>query len=423
MIHPQSRSSEIKIPMFKTARRFGLLLACGLLAGCEKPDVKVVDTKPPVVIVARPVTREVTDYEDFPGRTDAVYTVEVRARVTGYMEKVLFNDGDEVKKDDLLFVIDPRPYKADLDRAEATVAQGLARLKRLDADNQRAQQLFKRGAIGQEEYDRITGDYAEGMAAVGIARANRDLAELSVKFCEVRAPINGRLSRRLVDPGNLVQADSTPLTTIVSLDPMHVYFDIDEGTLLRMRQLVKEGKIKTRQEAEIPVFAALSDEPMGSYPHRGHINFSDNKVDPNTGTLRVRGVIENPILPNRNFRLLSPGLFMRVRLPIGTPRKAVLVPEQAVGTDQGRRYVYVVNENDEAVYRPLPKVGILTDGMRVVDEAIGQNDRIIVRGLQRVKPGKKVDPKFDESPKTAAKPGPVAGGEPKPPSDKASPNG
>jgi RND family efflux transporter MFP subunit len=391
--------------------------------GCEKPEVKVADVKPPVVIVAAPVTREVTDYEDFPGRTDAVHTVEVRARVTGYLDKVLFKDGDEVKKDDLLFVIDPRPYKADLERAEATVSQGLARLKRLDADNQRAQQLYKRNAIGQEEYDRITGDYAEGVAAVGIAKANRDLAELTLKFTEVRAPISGRLSRRLVDPGNLVQADSTPLTTIVSLDPMYVYFDIDEGTLLQMRSLIKEGRIKTRQEAEIPVLAALSDEPIGTFPHRGHVNFSDNKVDPNTGTLRVRGVIDNPIIPNRNFRTLSPGLFMRVRLPIGTPHQAILVPEQAVGTDQGRRFVYVVNDKNEAVYRPLKKVGALTDGMRVVEEGIAANDRIIVRGLQRVKPGKKVEPKLDEAPKTAANPSPPPGEDSKSASAKSAPKG
>jgi RND family efflux transporter MFP subunit len=363
-----------------------------LLAGCEQSAAPVVKPKPPVVLYAHPVVREVTEYEDFTGRTDAVYSVEVRARCTGYLDKVHFKDGDEVKKDDLLFEIDPRPYQADLERAESTVKQGLARLTRLEFDNNRAQGLFRRGAIGKEEYDRITGDYAEAAAAVGIAKANRDLADLSLKFTKVTAPISGRLSRRLVDPGNLVQADQTPLTTIVSLDPMYVYFDIDERTLLRLRNLVKEGKLQTREQAEVRVLGALADEE--GFPHAGTLNFSENRVDASTGTLRVRGILENPKIPGHaNFRLLSPGLFMRVRLPIGKPYQALMVPEQALQTDQGRRFVYVINAKNEAISRGINKIGPLEGSLRVVEGGVSPGDRIIVSGLQRVKLGAVVDPK------------------------------
>ena len=232
------------------------------------------------------------------------FPVEVRARVTGYLDKVLFEDGSEVKEGDVLFKIDPRPYEAALAAAEASVVQSEAHQRRLQFDHRRASNLFQRGAISREEVDRIQGDYSEAVAAVGIAQAQRDLAKLNLSFTDVRAPISGRTSRRLVDPGNLIQADSTSLTTIVSLDPIYVYFDVDERTLLRLRRLIREGRIKSRTEAEVPVLVGLSDEE--GYSRRGIINFSDNRVDPSTGTLRVRGVIANPKQANNNFRFLSP---------------------------------------------------------------------------------------------------------------------
>ena len=294
--------------------------------------------------------------------------VEVRARVNGYLEKVNFKDGDEVKEGAVLFEIDPRPYEAEVARTEAAVGQSEAHYKRLEADLKRARSLVARQAIGREEFDKIVGDYAEAGASVGIAKANRDLAKLNLGFTKVTAPISGRLSRRMVDPGNLVKADETILTSIVSLDPMYVYFDVDERTLLRFRRLIAEGKIKSRTQAEIPIFAALADEE--GFPHKGIIDFSENRVDPNTGTLRVRAVIANPAP-----RVLSPGLFMRVRLPVGTPHKALLVAEQALGTDQGRKFLYVVKPGKDkdgkavpnaAEYRPV-NVGALHDGLRVVD--------------------------------------------------------
>jgi len=376
-------------------RRVSLVIAlgCAMLGGCQHETPKLAPTKPPVVMVGQPVTKEVSDYEDFTGRSDAVFSVEVRARVTGYLDKVLFEDGSEVKEGDVLFQIDPRPYEAALAAAEATVVQSEAHGKRLEADHRRASNLFTRGAISREEVDRIAGDYAEASAAVGIARAQRDLAKLNLQFTKVTAPIGGRTSRRLVDPGNLIQADTTSLTSIVSLDPMYVYFDVDERTMLRIRRLIREGRMKSRTEAEVPVLVGLSDEE--GFPHRGLINFSDNRVDPSTGTLRVRGVLDNPKPEHGANRPISPGLFMRVRLPLGPPHQSLLVPEQALGTDQGKKFLYVVNDKDEVVYRPV-SVGSLNEGLRVIEQGLAPGERFVVSGLQRVRPGIKVEPKSIE---------------------------
>ncbi|WP_435006130.1 efflux RND transporter periplasmic adaptor subunit [Tundrisphaera lichenicola] len=388
------------------------ILGSSMIAGCAKPKPKPVEPPPPEVLVTRPVVDEVTDYEEFIGHTEAVFSVEVRARVTGYLDKVNFNDGDEVEKGTLLFEIDARPYTAEADRAEATLRQGEARLTRLAADHRRADTLFKKGAIGLEEYDRINGDYAEGMAAIGVATAAVDLAKLNLDFTRVTAPIGGRLSRRMVDPGNLVKADETPLTTIVSLDPMHVYFDIDERTMLKIRRLIAEGRIQSRKEVEFPVLVGLSDE--ADFPHKGLINFSDNKVDSSTGTLRVRGVISNP-----KPRILSPGLFVRIRLPIGKPHRSLMISEQAVGSEQTSRFVYVIRKSavkdkksgkqtlkDVAFAQPI-EVGSLTKGLRVVNKGLTETDLVVVGGLQRIRNGAEVTlpkPKPNDSPAVAQGP-------------------
>ena len=249
----------------------GLGLLAGLWAsgcgGTTAPPKK--DAVPPVVTVARPVNDEVADYEDFTGRTDAVFAVEIRARVSGFLDKVDFKDGDDVKEGDLLFEIDNRPYKANLNRTEATLAQAEAHLKRLDADYRRVANLYSRGNASREEFDKVTGDRAEADSAVGVARADFEMAKLNMAFTRITAPISGRLGRRLVDPGNLVQADTTPLTTVVSLDPLFVYFDVDERTLLKIRRLIAEKKMKSREEADIEVLVALSDEfelrPQGDH--------------------------------------------------------------------------------------------------------------------------------------------------------------
>ena len=374
-----------------------LVLAFGLaLAGCAPAPSASSSAAPTPVSVSYPVEREITKYADFTGRLEAVYSVEIRARVTGYLDRVYFKDGDEVNEGASLFEIDPRPYKVELDRAEASVEQQEAHSKRLDADYRRAANLFTRGSVSREEFDRYAGDRVESDAAVGIARANRDMAKLNFGFTNVRAPIGGLLSRRLVDPGNMVQADVTALTTIVSLDPMYLYFDIDERTVLKLRVLVREGKLPSREEgAVVPILAALADEE--GFPHKGVINFSDNKVNPKTGTLRVRGVIENPVVKGRNARLLSPGLFARVRLPLGEPQQALLVTERAIDTDQGQKILYLVNDKNEVASRPV-RLGAIHDGLRAIEDGLKPGERVIVVGLQQVRPGAVVEPKLVDMP-------------------------
>lgn len=382
-----------------------------VMSGCDRAVAKPPPPKPPVVMTSEPVSREVTDFEDFVGQTTAKKTVEIRARVNGYLDKVNFTDGDEVKEGAVLFEIDPRPTDAEVARTEAAVVQSEAHAKRLEANYKRAVGLRGREVLSAQEFDLISGDYAEANAAVGISKANNDLAKLNRGFTKVTAPIAGRLSRRMVDSGNLVQADQTLLTTIVTLDPIYVYFDIDERTLLRIRRLIAAGKIKSRTEAAITVYAALSDEE--GFPHEGTINFSENRVDPNTGTLRVRAEIPNPVP-----RVLSPGMFMRVRLPVGTPHRSLLVPEQALGTDQGRKFLYVVKPGKDkdgkpaqlVEYRPVV-VGSMHDGLRVVDKGLAPGEQIIVSGLQRVRPGISVEPR----PMAEAKPTTSVAGEVKPP--------
>ena len=375
-------------------------LSCLAAAGCAKSQAKPAAPPPDEVLVALPTSGEITDYEDFIGHFDPVYAVEVRARVNGYLKEANFKDGDEVEKGAVLFDIDDRPYRATFDNQAALVEQARAHFTKLNFDHLRAENLLQRNAIGREEYDRTQGDFAEAKAAIGAVKASLDMAQLNLDWTKVTAPISGRLSRRMVDPGNLVTADVTPLTTIVSLDPMYVYFDVDERTLLKIRRLIAEGRVQSRTQAELPVLIGLSDE-QPNFPHVGTIDFSDNRLDASTGTLRLRGKIDNP-----KPRLFSPGLFARVRLPIGKPHRSILVSEQAVGTDQGRKFVYVIQpgkakdkktgkERDAEIvsYRPI-KVGSLSNGMRVVDEGLKIDERVVVSGLQRVRPGKEVAPRM-----------------------------
>src|SRR5262245_15032928 len=356
-----------------------VLWPCLLALGCNNRPPPVAPPKPPEVLVCLPVQKQVTDYEVFTGRTDAVEAVDVRARVTGYLDKVHFKDGDDVKQGQLLFEIDSRTYKAEYDKAEANVVLAEAHLRRLNADYTRAVTLLANKSLSREEFDKIAGDRNEAEASVGVAKASRDLAKLNLGFCKVTAPIGGRISRRLVNPGNLVKADDTVLTTIVDLDKMYAYFDVNERSLLRFRRLLREGKVKSLRQTKIPVDMGLSDEGE-AFPHEGVLDFADNKVDPTTGSLWVRGVFDN------KDRFLSPGLFVRVRVPIGQPHDALLVPERALGTDQGRKFVYVVNSRNEVEYRPV-KPGPLHEGLRVIEQGLAADERVIVSGLQRVRPG------------------------------------
>jgi RND family efflux transporter MFP subunit len=371
-----------------------LLLALGIgLAGCARVPSQAPAAAPIPVTVSYPVERDVTDIADFTGRTAAVDSVEVRARVSGYLDKVNFKEGALVKKDDMLFEIDPRPYRADLERAKGTVAQYDARVHRLERDYQRAKSLIGRGAIGQEEYDRYEGDYREAVANLDVAKANRDLAALNLDYTRIIAPVSGRVSRYVVTVGNLIQSGDqnggTLLTTIVSVDPMYVYFDVDERTVLRIRQLFREGKAKSDRESAWPVALGLATEE--GFPHQGTINFEDNQVNPRTGTLRVRGVF-----PNKD-EALSPGFFARIRVPIGQAHQALLVTDRAVDTDQGEKVVYLVNKKNEVVSRAV-RLGALHRGLREITEGLGAGERVITNGLQQVRPGTTVVPKVLDMP-------------------------
>jgi RND family efflux transporter MFP subunit len=373
--------------------RFVLLGLCLGLAGCVRVPSAAPEAAPTPVTVSRPVERDVTDYADFTGRTAAVDSVEVRARVWGYLDKVNFKEGALVRKGDVLFEIDPRIYRADLERAEGTVAQYEARVHRLERDYHRAKNLLARGAVGQEEYDRYEGDYREAAANLDVAKANRDLAALNLDYTRVTAPVSGRVSRYVVTVGNLIQSgdqnSGTLLTTIVSVDPMYAYFDVDERTVLRVRQLIREGKARSARETEWPVSLGLATEE--GFPHRGTINFVDNQVNPKTGTLRVRGVF-----PNKD-EALSPGFFARVRVPIGQPHRALLVTDRAIDNDQGQKVLYVVNEKNEVVSRPV-RLGALHDGLREIEGGLKPGERVVVNGLQQVRPGLTVEPKLVDNP-------------------------
>jgi RND family efflux transporter MFP subunit len=353
-------------------------------SGCQKAEPKLAAPKPAEVLVSYPVEDTVTEFEEFTGRTMAVATVEIRARVSGYLDRVFFQDGAIVKAGDKLFEIDPRSYRAELERAQATVAQNRARLERLNHQEGRRKKLVANRVVTEEELELATADRAEGDAILAASIASEELAQLNLSFTLITSPINGRIGRRLVDPGNLVRADESALTTIVSIDPIYGYFDVDERTVLRLRRLIQQGKIQAASESDVKVELALADQD--EYSLTGIINFMDNQIEASTGTLRVRAVIEN------KQGLLSPGLFLRLRVPIGAPHRALLVREEALGTDQGQRFVYVVDNKDEVVYRRV-KVGPLVAGRRVIETGLNASDRVVVTGLQRVRPGVKVAPK------------------------------
>jgi RND family efflux transporter MFP subunit len=352
-------------------------LACLILTGSATAD------ELPIVRVSQPLARKVTEHVDFTGRTQAVATVELRARVSGYLMKAFFKEGAEVKEGDLLFEIDARPYEAELKRTAALLAQAEAHLRRADADSRRAEALAARNAVGQDDVAKAAADRADADAGVRVARAGHESAQLNLSFSRVHAPINGRIGRRHIDPGNLVRADETVLAGIVSRDPIHVNFDMDERTVLRLRRSAREGKLVPRGEAVMPVTMGLADEQ--GYPRRGAVDFTDNQVDPKTGTLRMRAVF-----PNTDGFML-PGLFARVRLTAGEPYTALLVPEQAVETDKGQAFLLVVNDAN-VVERRQVVLGPSHAGLRVVRQGLGAEDRVVVGERKGLRPGMKVKP-------------------------------
>jgi RND family efflux transporter MFP subunit len=354
------------------------------------------------VTVSQPVAREVVDWDAYTGRLEAVESVEVRARVSGYLQSVHFTDGVMVKKGVLLFVIDPRPYQAELNRTKATLEQAVARYERTQKDFARSQQLVKSRAVSQEEVDTRAAEQREAEESVQAARAAVEAARLNVEFTQVKAPINGRISRVFVTEGNLISggmADSSLLTRIVSVDPIYCYFDVDERSYLKYTHLWRDGNRAGSREVKIPVSLGLANET--GFPHQGQLDFIDNRLDPNTGTMTGRAVFPNPDLS------LIPGLFARVRLPGSSQYKALLIPDEAFGSDQTQRFAYVVNEQNTVEYRKVD-LGPIIDGLRVIRDGLKPEDWVIVSGVQRVKPGAKVDPQQQAIPHNQTSPTPEA---------------
>jgi RND family efflux transporter MFP subunit len=371
-----------------------LVLGCSLgLAGCARRPSEAPTPAPPPVSVSYPVEREVTDHADFTARTAAVDSVEVRAHVWGYLDKVNFKEGALVKKGDVLFELDPRPYQALLDQAKAKVRQAEAQLRFSESDYERNLGLMRSRAVARADMERIEASRDTALANLAADKALVVSRDLDLLYTKVTAPVSGRVSRYAVTVGNLVQSGDqgggTLLTTIVSVDPMYAYFDVDERTVLRVKRLIREGKAGTPDAVEVPLWLGLADED--GHPHRGTVDFVDNQVNPRTGTQRVRGVF-----PNKD-ELISPGYFARVRVPIGAPHKALLISDRALDTDQGQKIVYVVGKDSRVASRPV-RLGALHNGLREITDGLRPGERVIVNGLQQVRPGMTVEANLVDMP-------------------------
>jgi len=352
-----------------------------LLAGCGgKSGAAQMQAPPPPVVTVAPVEqREITEWSEFTGRTEAVESVEVRPRVSGHIQEVRFQSGQLVKKGDVLFVIDPRWYQAEFDRRQGEYLQAEAHLANARRDTERAVRLLASKAISSEQADATQTQSQEAQAALLAAKAVLESARLDLEFTQVRAPIDGRVSRALLTAGNYVSGiagAASLLTTIVSVDPIYVYADVDENSLLKFNALANKG-------GRVPVDLALADEE--NFPRRGAVESFDNKLDPNTGTILLRAVFPNP-----DGRIV-PGLFARIRVPMSAKYNAVLVDEAAIGTDQAQKFVLALGGKNTAEYRQIT-LGPEIDGRRVVRSGVQPGEKIIVNGLQRARPGMPVTP-------------------------------
>ncbi len=389
-------------PRFSTVFIFAALASMGILGCSEKAQVAV--APPAEVIVSHPLKKEVTQYLEFTGTTAALEFVEIRARVEGWLESVNFAPGSQVKKGDLLFVIDPRPFQAQVDQSEAALKGKQADLQLKQANLKRAQQLLSTASISQLQYDVENANEAVAVAQVGIAKADLEKAKLDLAYAKVNAPTNGRVSRNYVDIGNLVGAkDKTLLTEIVNDSSVYVYFDVSERDLLMLiRKFPKIEAEAVSDREKPPAYLQLADET--AYPHEGKIDFIESRVDPSTGTLRVRAIFSN------DKGLLVPGLFGRVRVPI-EQKDALLIPELAVGFSQAGRYVLIVNK-DQIVEQRSVKTGQLEGTLRVIEEGLGKDEWVVVNAIQRARPGAKVTPKestIAETPPASEKAAPSSG--------------
>lgn len=396
----------------------GLLGVLAFLSGCHRAPPVAATPPPPAIPVSQPVEREVTDYVDFTGRTEAIELVDIRPRVTGYVVKSPFREGSEVKKGDLLFEIDPRPYQAQLDQAEGQVKLYEAQLKLAQVTLRRDENINKTpGAISQAQIDQDEAAVEEAEARLKAFRASLEVYKLNLEFTQVTSPIDGQVSRYYLTPGNLVNQDQTLLTTVVSLDPIYAYFDVDEPTVLRVRKAINDGQITPYERGKFPVLMALQGED--EYRHEGTLNFVNNQVNPATGSILVRGVFPNPIPASGTARLLSPGMFVRVRLPIGKPHPALLVVDRAISSDQGLKFVYVLTGDDKIEYRRITTGPLQSDGLRVVSAGLKAGEWVVIGGLQMVHPKMEVKP--DRTPMPSLSGGDSAGDAPpsraQPPAD------
>jgi RND family efflux transporter MFP subunit len=366
------------------------ILAATTLTGCGSNAAaqQAAAPPPPQVDVAQVVSKQVTEFDEFTGRFEAIERVEIRPRVSGYISSVNFAEGREVKKGDVLFVIDPRPYDAAYKHAKAQVDQARSQSVLAKSERERATKLLQSHAISQEEYDSRVASLEQADANVEAAQAALDSAALDLSFTRVTAPIAGRISRALVTQGNLVTTGQTLLTTLVSLDPIYVRFDGDEQAYLKYIKIAREAALAKEKGNEAgttgsPVMVGLANE--AGYPHQGVMVFVDNELDPTTGTIRGRARLDN------HDRAFTPGLFARVKLMGSNQYNALLINDSAVGTDQTVRYVLVVGADSKVEYRPV-KLGPIIDGLRVVTDGLKAGETIVVSGLQRVRPGSPVTP-------------------------------
>ena len=367
------------------AKLSSVILLGALLPACSPP--KPAAPPPPKVTVNHPQTSTVTNWDEYPGHLDAVEMVEVRPRVSGYLESIHFVDGVEVKAGDLLFVIDPKPYQAELDRAEAQQKQAETKLELARKDLQRAESLRGTKALSEEEYDSRSNAVRDSEAALVAARAAAESLRLNLDYTRVVAPISGKIGRRLVTVGNLVQlqgnnGSATVLATIVSQDPIYCYFDVEEGAFVKYRVNTEKAQVAEVKFASPICELGLVNE--GGFGHRGHLDFFDNQVNPQSGTIRLRAVFDNA------ERKLVPGMFANVRVLAGPPEQAILIPDVAVLSDQGYKYVYVVDAEGKAQTRSI-EAGRAHGPLRAVAKGLKLEDQVVVNGLIMLRPGVKVD--------------------------------
>ena len=354
---------------------------------------------PPAVTVATVEAKEIVEWDEFTGRTEPVESVEVRPRVSGYIEKVQFQSGQLVKKGDVLFDIDPRWHQAAFDQRQAEAERASVQSENAKREADRTTRLLANKAISTEDADARVARFQEAKAALLAAEAARDSAKLDLEHTQVRAPIDGRLSRALLTEGNFVSGvagASAVLTTIVSVNPIYLYADVDENTLLKFNNLALGKKLQTNGDGKVPVELQLADEQ--GFPHQGHIESFDNRLDPNTGSILLRAVFSN------DDGRIVPGLFARIRVPMSERHAALLVSERAIGTDQAQKYVLTLTATNTVAYQSV-QIGPIVEGKRVIRSGLEAGQQIVVNGLQRVRPGAPVTPQQevanDDAPKVA----------------------